>query len=284
MNRIIFSAFLAVGFHIVLITLMPTILKKNNLTKVPEIRSVMVTLSYRQLDARKETPVKKPIEKIKTHPPEPTPEKTIIFTPKEKIRPVPEKKKPDKLIKKKNQNKPVIHQQKKIKKRPLIPEKQAPTPKQTTPVKIKPLKVIPVETTIPADTAATVDSKSPPKESLKELTSKRLSPALKKAGPEKNKAGKQARIEFAKPLYKKNALPAYPPRAKRRGCQGIVELMVLVSKKGEVSSLKIFKSSGYRSLDQQAVKTVKTWRFEPGKKNGLPQEMWVKIPVRFKLR
>ena len=80
----------------------------------------------------------------------------------------------------------------------------------------------------------------------------------------------EARIEFAKPLYKKNSLPAYPVIAQRRGYQGIIELMVLVSEKGKVSSLKIFKSSGYKSIDRQAVKTVKTWLFEPGKKNDTP--------------
>ncbi|MBU8910372.1 MAG: energy transducer TonB, partial [Desulfobacterales bacterium] len=108
---------------------------------------------------------------------------------------------------------------------------------------------------------------------------------LKKLSSQKkeNVEPQETHIEFAKPLYKKNSLPAYPVIARKRGYQGTVELMVLVSEKGKVSSLKIFKSSGYKSIDRQAVKTVKTWLFEPGKKQGIPQEMWVKIPVKFEL-
>jgi len=88
---------------------------------------------------------------------------------------------------------------------------------------------------------------------------------------------------MAKPLYKKNPLPEYPIKAKKRGYEGIVELMVQVSEKGKVGNLWIFKSSNYKSLDNQAVRAVKEWVFEPGKRGGIPEQMWVKIPVRFQL-
>ncbi|MCK5313448.1 MAG: energy transducer TonB [Desulfobacteraceae bacterium] len=88
----------------------------------------------------------------------------------------------------------------------------------------------------------------------------------------------------ARPYYKKNPLPHYPLKAKRRRYEGTVELMVEVSKEGEVINLWIFKSSDYKSLDNQAVKTVKKWLFEPAKKNGKPEKMWVKIPVKFELK
>ncbi|MCP3899733.1 MAG: energy transducer TonB [Desulfobacteraceae bacterium] len=90
-------------------------------------------------------------------------------------------------------------------------------------------------------------------------------------------------ITITEPFYKKKPLLKYPLKAKRRGYEGTVELMVQVSKEGIVSNLWIFKSSNYKSLDNQAVKIVKNWIFEPGKKNGRPEEMWVKIPVKFRL-
>lgn len=85
------------------------------------------------------------------------------------------------------------------------------------------------------------------------------------------------------PVYKQNPLPRYPRNAKRLGHSGTVQLMVLVDKKGTVKNIWIFESSGYTSLDQEAVRTVMEWLFEPGEINGDPEEMWVKIPVTFKI-
>ncbi|MFO7749132.1 MAG: TonB family protein [Desulfobacteraceae bacterium] len=94
----------------------------------------------------------------------------------------------------------------------------------------------------------------------------------------------QKEITRAIPLYRSNPLPPYPANARRRGFEGTVELMVRVSKKGTVSEIEIETSSGHRSLDRQACKTVKQWEFEPGKTSGTPRAMWVKIPVTFKLQ
>ena len=260
MSRIILSAVIAIGFHIALMVLIPSIIIKNNKILSPQIKSVMVTLSYRQPVIKKETHSIKQIEKIKPKPkPMPKPKKTLSFTPKKKTRPVIKKKNLAKLPKKIKQDKPVIHKQEEVIKKILTPVKPAP------PVK--------------AEVAETRQIKAVKKQSFKGQP-----PTLKTISPQKKENIKQAHIEFAKPLYKKNALPAYPVIARKRGYQGIVELMVLVSEKGKVSSLKIFKSSGHKSLDIQALKTVKNWLFEPGKKNGSPREMWVKIPVKFELK
>jgi len=227
MGRIILSAVIAIGFHIALMVLIPSIMKKNNEILPPEIKSVTVTLSYRQ-----------PVIK--------------------KTKPVLEKKNPVKFPKKTHRSKPVIHKKKEVVKKPLPPVKTVP----------------PVKT----DTAEIIQVQAKKEQNLTDQ------PALKKRRSQKKETIKQAHIKFAIPLYKKNALPAYPVIARKRGYQGIVELMVLVSEKGSVSSLKIFNSSGYKSLDRQAVKTVKSWLFDPGKKNGRPQEMWVRIPVKFELK
>ena len=102
----------------------------------------------------------------------------------------------------------------------------------------------------------------------------------KKETPDKNKE----LSTITEPFYKKKPLLKYPIKAKRRRYEGTVELMVEVSEKGKVSNLWVYKSSNYKSLDNQAVKIVKQWIFEPGKKNGKPEKMWVKIPIKFKLK
>lgn len=86
------------------------------------------------------------------------------------------------------------------------------------------------------------------------------------------------------PVYKENPAPRYPRTAKRRGYEGTVLLEALVSREGKVEKIRIFRSSGYSVLDKAAQSSVKEWVFEPGKRGNENIEMWVKIPVRFRLK
>ncbi len=86
------------------------------------------------------------------------------------------------------------------------------------------------------------------------------------------------------PLYKRNPPPKYPRAARRRGYEGTVILNVLVNKNGDVSSLWVSTSSGYRLLDNAALEAVSNWLFEPGSIGNKKVDMWVKIPVRFQLK
>ncbi len=91
-------------------------------------------------------------------------------------------------------------------------------------------------------------------------------------------------IKEATPLYRNNPPPAYPKIARKRGFQGIVTLSILVNEKGTVANLWVLTSSGHKTLDNSAITAVKNWTFEPATKGGKPIEMWVNIPVRFKLK
>ena len=88
----------------------------------------------------------------------------------------------------------------------------------------------------------------------------------------------------ATPNYKENNPPAYPLLARRRNYEGTVLLDVLVRRDGTVGSIRLAESSGYKSLDQSAISEVRTWTFHPGKRGGEPVEMWVKVPIRFRLK
>lgn len=89
---------------------------------------------------------------------------------------------------------------------------------------------------------------------------------------------------LARPLYEMNPQPLYPHLARRMGKQGIVLLEVFVSASGRVAEVKVATGSGYEILDEAALSTVRGWRFSPGRRNGQPAAMWVRVPVRFELR
>ena len=86
------------------------------------------------------------------------------------------------------------------------------------------------------------------------------------------------------PIYRQNKQPPYPVMAKRRGYEGEVLLHVLVDSEGKVSELKIKHSSGHKSLDRAALKTVRNWLFTPATEGDRPVVMWVDVPIVFQLK
>ncbi len=91
----------------------------------------------------------------------------------------------------------------------------------------------------------------------------------------------QQAIQQAAPLYRENPPPKYPRLARRRNLEGVVLLSVLVDEFGKVRECEVANSSGHNVLDKAALKAVRCWRFTPGTVGGKPQEMWVKVPIRF---
>ena len=91
-------------------------------------------------------------------------------------------------------------------------------------------------------------------------------------------------IREAIPVYRENPPPQYPRVARRRGYQGTVVLEVLVNREGRVGDLRVFQSSGYSILDKAAIRSVKGWLFEPGRRGEEKIEMWVKLPIRFQIK
>ena len=98
-----------------------------------------------------------------------------------------------------------------------------------------------------------------------------------------NQSALPSALEEALPDYNANPPISYPNRARRKGYEGTVLLEVLVNRNGKVDDLRILASSGYAILDSSAVKSVKTWSFKPAKKGNDTVDMWVQVPVRFKL-
>lgn len=88
----------------------------------------------------------------------------------------------------------------------------------------------------------------------------------------------------ARPRYRDNPPPTYPERARRLRLEGTVVLAALVDGGGTVDDLAVHASSGHQLLDDAALRAVRGWLFEPGKRGGLPVTMQVLVPVRFALR
>jgi len=90
-------------------------------------------------------------------------------------------------------------------------------------------------------------------------------------------------LVMAQPLYRENPAPEYPPLARRRGLEGTVILEVQVGVDGRAKELLLHHSSDYPILDDAALRAVKGWRFEPGRRGAEPLAMQVLVPVRFSL-
>ena len=83
--------------------------------------------------------------------------------------------------------------------------------------------------------------------------------------------------------YLKNPFPPYPAIAEQRHWEGIVVLHVFVTAEGRCGDIKVARSSGHDVLDESALTTVKTWRFEPATRAGIPFAQWVDFDVEFEL-
>lgn len=83
--------------------------------------------------------------------------------------------------------------------------------------------------------------------------------------------------------YLHNPKAPYPALSARRNEQGRVVVEVLIGIDGTAHKAQIKESSGYPRLDQQALATVLSWHYVPGKRGGVPQEMTYSVPINFVL-
>jgi TonB family protein len=74
--------------------------------------------------------------------------------------------------------------------------------------------------------------------------------------------------------------PQYSEEARQANLQGTVVLWVMISPEGTVSDIRVQRSLGL-GLDEKALEAVRTWKFEPAKKDGKPVPVQVNIEVTF---
>ncbi len=82
------------------------------------------------------------------------------------------------------------------------------------------------------------------------------------------------------PIYKPE--PPYSEQARKAKYQGTVVLWIVVDAQGNVTDAQVVKPLGM-GLDENAVNTVKTWKFKPAMRNGVPVPVKVMVEVSFRL-
>jgi periplasmic protein TonB len=84
--------------------------------------------------------------------------------------------------------------------------------------------------------------------------------------------------------YRYHCPPAPHPAALReRGIEGAVLLRVRVDVHGRAADVRLLAGSGWRLLDEAAVRQARICRFTPATQDGQPVDSWVEFPVRFAL-
>lgn len=83
--------------------------------------------------------------------------------------------------------------------------------------------------------------------------------------------------------YLSNPKPPYPRMSNSLREEGTVKVRVLVSVEGLPLKVELNKSSGFERLDQSALATVPKWKFVPGKRDGVAEDMWFVVPIPFSL-
>jgi TonB family protein len=87
------------------------------------------------------------------------------------------------------------------------------------------------------------------------------------------------------PRLIKEVKPNYTGDAMRAKIQGVVTMAAVVMPDGSVGNVQITRSLDPTfGLDQEAIKTVKQWRFAPGMRQGQPVPVLVEIEMTFTLR
>jgi protein TonB len=79
--------------------------------------------------------------------------------------------------------------------------------------------------------------------------------------------------------------PDYTREAMQAKIQGSVYLSVVVLASGEVGDITVTRSlDKAHGLDEEAVKAMRQWTFEPGTRDGNPVPVEVEIEMRFTLK
>lgn len=75
----------------------------------------------------------------------------------------------------------------------------------------------------------------------------------------------------------------YPLQLWDRGVAGETLLMLHITERGQVDSVRVVMSSGEAAFDSAAVLGAPKLRFVPGRRGERPIAMWTRVPVRFQI-
>jgi TonB family protein len=76
--------------------------------------------------------------------------------------------------------------------------------------------------------------------------------------------------------------PEYSEEARKAKYQGTVVLWLIVGPDGRPRDIRVSRSVGM-GLDEKAIDAVRTWKFEPARKDGQPVAVQINVEVSFRL-
>jgi TonB family protein len=89
--------------------------------------------------------------------------------------------------------------------------------------------------------------------------------------------------EVVAPKVLEKQEPQYTPKALEATKEGTVVLIIVVGTDQRAHDVKVTKSLD-PGLDANVVKSIKTWRFQPGTKGGKPVPVLAVVEVNFRLK
>lgn len=155
-----------------------------------------------------------------------------------------------------------------------VAQRRPPQPQPPKP-QVQPTPPLPATTAEPAPMLAPAAPAVPAPAPIEASTV-----ATKAAGPA---APTRVELPSSDAAYLNNPRPSYPALSRRLGEQGKVVVRVLIGVDGKAQQAEIRSSSGYDRLDQAALATVRSWRYVPGTRGGVPEAMWFNVPINFVL-
>jgi TonB family protein len=87
-------------------------------------------------------------------------------------------------------------------------------------------------------------------------------------------------VSAPKPIFTPD--PEYSEEARKAKFQGTVVLWLVIGPDGKAHEIRVARALGM-GLDEKAVEAVRTWRFDPAKKDGQPVAVQMNVEVSFRL-
>lgn len=95
----------------------------------------------------------------------------------------------------------------------------------------------------------------------------------------------EARAQFLDvkpPILLRKREPPYSEEARRARLQGALVLYVVVDARGDVSEVRVVRPLGL-GLDEEAVRTIRKWKFKPATRSGAPIAARILVEISFRL-
>jgi TonB family protein len=86
--------------------------------------------------------------------------------------------------------------------------------------------------------------------------------------------------DYDAPILIEYLEPSLPDSFQSKNINGRAILSLTVNENGKVTAAKIIKSD--LEIDSILIESVKSWRFEPGKRDGIPTELNISFPFTYK--